>query len=107
MSVSAGALRKFFELQSQQNNRLIHKVTLSSPCLRASFHPYPLLQWYLQSKEMLLNLGMKCWNSAFNAQGSRLIILVEEVGAVKLYVAAEEALMKKERQDETQFSIRF
>jgi hypothetical protein len=67
MSVSAGALEKFFELQSQQNNRLIHKVTLSSLCLWASFHPYPLSQWYLQSKEILLNLGMKCWDSPFNA----------------------------------------
>jgi hypothetical protein len=34
---------------------------------------------------------MKCWNSAFNAQGSRIII------------APAEALKEKERQDETQF----
>jgi len=46
---------------------------------------------------------MKCWNSAFNAQGSRLIIVVVQVGAVKIYVAAVEALRKKERGDETQF----
>jgi hypothetical protein len=31
---------------------------------------------------------MKCWNSAFNAQGSRVIIVVVQVGAVKIYVAA-------------------
>jgi len=49
---------------------------------------------------------MKCWNSTFNAQGSRLIIVVVQVGAVKIYVAAEEALRKKERGDETQFTTK-
>jgi hypothetical protein len=44
------------------------------------------------SKEILLDVGMKCWNSAFNAQGSRVII----VGAVKIYVAEVQALRKKE-----------
>jgi len=46
---------------------------------------------------------MKCWNSAFNAQGSRLIIVVLQVGAlaVKLYVAAVQAVSERERQDET------
>jgi hypothetical protein len=47
---------------------------------------------------------MKCWYSAFNAQGSRLIIVVVQLGAVKIYVAAVEALRKKERGDETQFT---
>ncbi len=46
---------------------------------------------------------MKCWNSAFYAPGSRLIIVVVQLGAAKIYVAAVEALRKKERQDETQF----
>ncbi len=45
---------------------------------------------------------MECWNSAFNAQGSRVIIVVVQVGEVKIYVAALEALRKKERQEETQ-----
>jgi len=36
-----------------------------------------------QCKENLLNLSVKCWNSAFNAQGSRLIIVVLHVRAVK------------------------
>jgi hypothetical protein len=49
---------------------------------------------------------MKCWNSAFNAQGSRLIIVVVQVGEVKIYVAEVEALRKKERQDETQFTTK-
>jgi hypothetical protein len=39
-------------------------------------------------------LSMKCWNSSFNAQGLRVIIVVVQVRAV-------EALGKKERQDET------
>jgi hypothetical protein len=45
---------------------------------------------------------MKHWNSAFNAQGSILIIVIAQVGAVKIYVATVEALRKKERGDETQ-----
>ncbi len=47
---------------------------------------------------------MKCWNSAFQAQGSRIIIVHVQVGAVKIYVVAVEALIKKERHDETQFT---
>ncbi len=50
---------------------------------------------------------MKCWNSAFNAQGSRLIIVVVQVGAVKVYVAtALEAVREKERGDEAQFTTK-
>jgi len=49
---------------------------------------------------------MKYWNSAFNAQGSRVIIVVLEVGAVKIYVAAVDCLMKKERGDETQLTTK-
>jgi hypothetical protein len=59
-----------------------------------------------QSNEILINLGMECWNSAFNAQGWRVITLVVQVGAVKIYVAAVEALGKKETQDETQFTAK-
>jgi hypothetical protein len=36
----------------------------------------------------------------------RVIIIVVQVGAVKIYVAAVEALRKKERQDETQFTTK-
>jgi hypothetical protein len=49
---------------------------------------------------------MNCWNSTFNAQGSRVIIVVVQVRAVKIYVAALEALRKNERQDETQFTTK-
>jgi hypothetical protein len=48
---------------------------------------------------------MKCWNLAFNAQGSRVIIVLLEVG-VKVYVATVEALRQKERGDETQFTTK-
>jgi hypothetical protein len=72
------------------HSKFIHKV-----------NPYPLFQWYPQSTE-----SFKI--SAFNAQSSRLIILVVQVGAVKMkiYVAAVEAFRKKERQDETQFTTK-
>jgi hypothetical protein len=49
---------------------------------------------------------MKWWNSAFNAQGWRVIIVVVQVGAVKIYVTAVQALRKKETQDETQFTTK-
>jgi hypothetical protein len=52
---------------------------------------------------------MKYWNSAFNAQGSKVIIIVVQVGAVKIHVAAAaavEVLRQKERQDQTQFITR-
>ncbi len=48
---------------------------------------------------------MKYWNSAFNAQGSKVIIVIVKVG-VKIYVAGVQALMKKETQDETQFTTK-
>ncbi len=40
------------------------------------------------------------------AKGSRVIIVVVHVGAMKIYVAAVEALRKKERGDEIQFTIK-
>jgi hypothetical protein len=49
---------------------------------------------------------MKCWNSAFHAQGSRVIIVVVHVAAVKIYVAAVQALNKKETQDQTQLTTK-
>jgi len=50
-----------------------------------------------------MRLSTKCWISAFNAQGSRGIIVAVQVETVKIYVAAAlGALRKKERQGETQ-----
>jgi hypothetical protein len=39
-------------------------------------------------------------------QGSRLIIIVVQVRALKIYVAAVEVLKKKEGQDKTQFTTK-
>jgi hypothetical protein len=39
--------------------RVIWKVALSSLCLWPPFTPYPLFQWYLKSKDILLNMAMK------------------------------------------------
>jgi hypothetical protein len=39
---------------------------------------------------------MKCWNLAFNAQVSKIIIVDVQVGAMKIYVAIVEVLKKKE-----------
>jgi hypothetical protein len=48
---------------------------------------------------------VKCKNSAINAQGSRVIIVVLQGGVVKIYVAAVKALWEKER-DATQFTTK-
>jgi hypothetical protein len=48
----------------------------------------------------ILNLGMKRWNSAVDAQVSRVIIVVVQVGAIKIYLASVEALRKRERERE-------
>ncbi len=82
------------------------KLPSVSPPISLAFPPYPLYQWYPQSKEILLNAGMKLWNLAFNAQGSRVIIVVVQVGVVKIYVAIVKALRKKERQDKSQFTTK-
>jgi len=44
-----------------------------------------------------------CWNSAFHAQGSIVILIIVQVGTYEnIVVATMEALRKKERQDEIQ-----
>jgi hypothetical protein len=62
----------------------------------------------------MLQLSMNCWNSAFNARGSRLIIVVVQLGAEKIYVAAVLEVLrrrsgkrrKKETRDGTQFTTK-
>ncbi len=71
-----------------------------------AFTFYPPFQWYPQSKEILLNLGMKCWSSAFNAQDLRVIVVVVQVGTIKIYVAAVEALEKGKRGWNSQFTTK-
>jgi hypothetical protein len=39
---------------------------------------------------------MKCWNSTFNAQGSKGIIIGVKVGVVKIYVVARCSRKKKD-----------
>ncbi len=79
-----------------KHNKVIRKVTLS-------FTTYPLFQWYLQSNEILLNLSMKCSNSAFHARGLKVIIVAVQVRAMKIYVAAVEVLRKNLRKKERRY----
>jgi hypothetical protein len=76
----------------RKTQRIQQQVLASShPVFGLPFIHYPLFAWGPpQNKEILLNLGMtqKSWDSTFNAQGSRLIIVVVQVRAVKIYVAA-------------------
>jgi hypothetical protein len=64
--------------------------------------PYPLSQWYQQSNETVIDLNMRCSNSAFDAQGSRVITVVLHVRTVKIYVAGG----KMKDKDKTQFIIK-
>jgi hypothetical protein len=86
------------------------ELSMKSPSLHPvfgpPFTPYPLFQWYPQSKQLLLNLSMKCWNLASNAQGLEVIIIVVHVGVVKIYIATVGCAQDKERQDETQFTTK-
>ncbi len=86
--------------QHNKINILILDLSGKSACFHPvfgpAFTPYPLSRWYLQSKEILLNLSMNCWNSAFFAQSSSVIIVVVYEGAVKIYGAAVDALRKKD-----------
>ncbi len=61
---------------------------------------------FIKSQYEMLQLSMKCWNSAFNAQSSRLIIVLVQLGTLNIHVTAVEMLMKKERQGETQFTTK-
>jgi hypothetical protein len=38
----------------------ILELSVMKPCLHTVFGPYLLFQWYPQSKDILLNLSMKC-----------------------------------------------
>ncbi len=58
-------------------------------------------------ERILLNLSMECSNLAFNTQGSRVMIVFVQVGAVKIYVATVvEALKENERLDKAQFTTK-
>jgi hypothetical protein len=90
----------------------ILELFVKSPCFLhpvfgPPFTPYPLFQWYPQSKEILLNLSMKC--SKLSSQCTRFKCNYRSCtgrSSENIYVAAVEALRKKERQDETQFTTK-
>jgi nicotinamide riboside transporter PnuC len=89
------------EIEKKNTGYIWLELSLKSPYLHTIFGPpftppYALFQWHAQTKEIWLNLSMKCWNSSSNAQGSRVIIVVVQVGAVKIYVTTVKALRKKE-----------
>jgi len=93
------------------NTWSILELSVKKPCLHPVFGPplsppIPSFSGIRKIKTFLLNLSMKCWNLAFNTQGSRVIILVVQLQTVQIYVATMKALRKKERQDETQFTTK-
>jgi len=58
--------------------KVIREVTLSLGLLSPHFTG---INKVMKGNEILLNLSIKCWNSAFNAQGSRVIIVVGQEGS--------------------------
>ncbi len=78
------------------------KFSQKSPSLWASVPSNPNPS-YLQSKEVLLNLSMKCLKLSIQCpQGWRLIIVVVQIRVVQIDATAVMVLTQKERQDETQ-----
>ncbi len=70
------------------HNRVIREVTLSSPCLWASFHPLAPLSVISAKVPIFYYISVRnAETQAFNAQGSRVIIVVVHVRAVKIYTA--------------------
>jgi hypothetical protein len=79
-------------------NKVIWKLTLSFSPYSLSVQPlFPLCSPLIPSFS-----GIHKVSKVVVAQGSRVTIVVVQVGAAKIYVAAPEALRKKERGDETQ-----
>jgi hypothetical protein len=64
------------------------ELSVSNAVFEPSFTPYALIQWYLQSKDIFNKsqneMRILSEYSAFNAQGPRLIIVVVQLGAVKI-----------------------
>ncbi len=55
-----------YHTQSGTRSTILKLISDIRPKVTLCFTPYPLFQWYPQSNETLLDLGTKCWNSAFN-----------------------------------------
>ncbi len=52
--------------------------------------PIPSFNGIYKCIIFFLNINMKCWNSTFNTQGSKIIIVVIQVGAMKIFVVTME-----------------
>jgi hypothetical protein len=66
-------------VERQEAIKLSVKSPSLSPLILSAFTPHPLFERYQQSEEILIDLNMKCSNSAVNAQGSRVIVVVVHV----------------------------
>jgi hypothetical protein len=77
------------------DNIVICKITLSLGVLSPPFPPLSVVSAKLRN-----------FIKSQYAQGSKLIVVIVQVVAVRIYVAAVEVLMKKERQNETQFTTK-
>jgi len=80
------SLKIHIEIKRELFTYIIYTLIELSVKLPSDSPPIPSFSGIHKSKEILLHLDMKCWNSAFNAQGSRVIIVVVHVGAVKIHV---------------------
>jgi hypothetical protein len=85
---------------------LLEKSPCPHPLFGRAFSRYPLFQWCPQSKEILLNLSMKCWNSAFTAQGSRLIIVFCTGKSSENICRSSGGAQEIGKTDETQFTAK-
>jgi hypothetical protein len=80
---------------------------LSSPCLSSPLIPSFSGIYICQVKNFfIIKSQYEMLKLTFSAQGSRVIIVPSCTGAVKLYVAALEAVRKNERQHETEFTTK-
>jgi surface polysaccharide O-acyltransferase-like enzyme len=84
--------------------RLIRKVTIFTLSLGLLSLPIPSFSGIRKVKTFY---AISVRNVATqNGQSSRLIIVVVQLGAVKIHVTAVEVLREKERQGETQFNTK-
>ncbi len=86
-----------FQAKKKEFNIFLHswKLSLKSPSLSPPILSFSGIH---KVRKFLWNLIMKCWNSAFNAKGSRVIIVIVQMGAVKKYICSSSGgAQEKER----------
>ncbi len=82
------------------------KATLCfTPYLLCFRPPIPSFSGIHKVTKFYLIQGMKCWNSAFNAQGSRVIIVVVQVGAVSENICSSSGGGQVKRKDRMKLSL--